>query len=459
MILTPSSCSRDAAPRVSSPPIAISASTPRPSRLSRIRCTPVRPPSVADSPSGLVRDEPRIVPPRGRMPRTAGMSSGTVSPSSGPRQPSRKPMNSYPNSVTPRRTTARITAFRPGQSPPPVSTPTRIWGLPLVVSPERVAAVGRPRPGLGSAGRKVHVLSAFGKLPVGLAAVPGAPRVPVHVLLTGQLHDRVHNLVGDRAQHDPVGLQAVVPGEVQRLAEPDPGPDRQPRPDRARRLELERADHRAGHDRGPGLQCQPRHAGLAAVQAAVRTAGALGVDAQHIAPGQDPQPGAQGPLAGLAAGPVDRDLPDTTEKSLADQALQTAPGEILGLGEKHDLPRERQRREEVIGERQVVARDDDRSRPGDLLRMLRPRAEQDPQQRAEDRLHRPVIHDHMLPRGGAAAEGLPRAGSPWCWPAAPKPPAPRPGRPRQDGCWPSAPRRDGCWPAGPRPEQPPRSWR
>ena len=30
--------------------------------------------------NGLVREEPRMVPPRGRMPRTAGMSSGTVSP-------------------------------------------------------------------------------------------------------------------------------------------------------------------------------------------------------------------------------------------------------------------------------------------------------------------------------------------------------------------------------------------
>ena len=71
-----------------------------------------------------------MVPPRGRMPRTAGMSSGTVSPSSGPRQPSRKPTNSYPYSWVPLRTMPLITAFRPGQSPPPVSTPTRIAASP-----------------------------------------------------------------------------------------------------------------------------------------------------------------------------------------------------------------------------------------------------------------------------------------------------------------------------------------
>src|ERR1700680_68166 len=127
------SCSyrRVAAPRVSSPPIAISASTPSPARLSLIRSTPLRPAPPALSASGVVLDEPRIVPPRGRIPRTACTSRGIVSPSRGPRQPSRNPTNSYPNSWAPRRTSARITAFSPGQSPPPVSTPTRI-GATLV---------------------------------------------------------------------------------------------------------------------------------------------------------------------------------------------------------------------------------------------------------------------------------------------------------------------------------------
>src|ERR1022692_4305283 len=133
-MLTPASCSLAATPRVSSPPIAISTSTPRLSRLSLIRVMPDRPPLAAAPASGFVRDEPRIVPPRGRMPRTACTSSGTVSPSSGPRHPSRNPMNSWPNSVTPRRTIARITAFSPGQSPPPVRIPTRMGALSHVLS-------------------------------------------------------------------------------------------------------------------------------------------------------------------------------------------------------------------------------------------------------------------------------------------------------------------------------------
>src|SRR5829696_1188771 len=118
--LRPSSYSFLATPRVSSPPIAIRASTP---------CC--RSPAATFSNPfstlyGLVREVPRIVPPRGRMPRTCSMPSGPAMPSIGPRQPSRKPTNSWPYSETPLRTTARMTAFRPGQSPPPVSTPIRI---------------------------------------------------------------------------------------------------------------------------------------------------------------------------------------------------------------------------------------------------------------------------------------------------------------------------------------------
>src|SRR5215467_6701359 len=129
--LPPSWCSLAAAPRVSSPPIAISASTPRLSRFSSTRSTPDLPSTVFDAAAGLVREVPKMVPPRGRMPRTAATSRTMVSPSSGPRQPSRKPMNSMSSSALPVRTTARMTAFSPGQSPPPVRTPTRMRSPPM----------------------------------------------------------------------------------------------------------------------------------------------------------------------------------------------------------------------------------------------------------------------------------------------------------------------------------------
>src|SRR4051794_8121263 len=78
--------------------------------------------------NGLVRDDPRIVPPRGRMPRVVSTSSVIVRFSIGPFQPSRNPRNSWPYVSLPLRTAARITALSPGQSPPPVSIPIRMPG-------------------------------------------------------------------------------------------------------------------------------------------------------------------------------------------------------------------------------------------------------------------------------------------------------------------------------------------
>jgi hypothetical protein len=71
-------------------------------------------------------------------------------PSSGPFQPSRKPRNSCPCTSTPFRTTARMTAFRPGQSPPPVRTPMRTAVLPRRASADarQSSAARRCRSGL-----------------------------------------------------------------------------------------------------------------------------------------------------------------------------------------------------------------------------------------------------------------------------------------------------------------------
>ncbi len=66
-----------------------------------------------------------IVPPFGRIPEISSQPSGLRFPSIIPRQPLRTPNVSWPSSQS-RRHTARITGFRPGQSPPPVSIPTRI---------------------------------------------------------------------------------------------------------------------------------------------------------------------------------------------------------------------------------------------------------------------------------------------------------------------------------------------
>src|SRR5437870_6914784 len=88
MTFTARSCNFAATDNVSSPPIAISAST--------LWCESVE--IILSIPSGLfkglVREVRRIVPPRGRMPATFERSSGMALSSRRPRQPSRNPMNS-----------------------------------------------------------------------------------------------------------------------------------------------------------------------------------------------------------------------------------------------------------------------------------------------------------------------------------------------------------------------------
>src|SRR5579871_403146 len=396
---TPCSPSLVATPRVSSPPMATSASTPRPARLSLIRSMPLRPPAPVVF-SGFVRDEPRIVPPRGRMPRTAWMSSGTVSPSSGPRHPSRNPTNSRPYSWTPLRTTARITAFKPGQSPPPVRTPTRMPTTLVGETPARMdEAWSTGKTQAGDRSGDVVIVLLVGLAPVCQLGL-GPASVDVDVLLAGKLGYRLHDLVRHRAQQHGVGL-AVVAGEVHRLTELDPWADPEVRPDRAGPLELERVDHRARDDRGAGLDGQPGHAGLAPVQAAVRAAGALGVDAEHVSGRQHLQAGPQRLLTRCSPGPVDRDLPDPGEERLADQALQPAPGEVLRLGQEDHLARHRQRPEEMVGEGQMVAGQDDRTPPRNVLDPPGPGPEHDLQQHPERVLRHPVAHLHIVPRRGA----------------------------------------------------------
>src|SRR3954454_17604555 len=72
-----------------------------------------------------------MVPPRGRMPDVLLRSSSTVLPSITPAQPERNPTASVPWTLTALRTTPRMTALRPGQSPPPVRMPTR--AMPRIV--------------------------------------------------------------------------------------------------------------------------------------------------------------------------------------------------------------------------------------------------------------------------------------------------------------------------------------
>jgi hypothetical protein len=93
-------------------------------------------------------------------------------------------------------------------------------------------------------------------------------RVQVHVLLTGQLPDRLHHLVGDGPPRLRRRFTRQV-AELQRLADPDLDP-RRPRHRGARREHLPRAHHRHRNHRGAGVERQPADARSASVQPPVR---------------------------------------------------------------------------------------------------------------------------------------------------------------------------------------------
>ena len=75
---------------------------------------------------GLVLEDLRIVPPSLMMSSVLSKLSSVVMFSTAPFQPYLIPITSDPYSLTDLKTKALITEFKPGQSPPPVSTPIRM---------------------------------------------------------------------------------------------------------------------------------------------------------------------------------------------------------------------------------------------------------------------------------------------------------------------------------------------
>lgn len=222
--------------------------------------------------------------------------------------------------------------------------------------------------------------------------------VHVDVLAAGELHQLVHDLVGHRALDVPVTGHPGVAREVQRRAEPDPHPG-DLGDQLAGRLDLVGVEHRRRDDQGAALQGQPGHAGLAPVEPAVRRAGALGIDAGDATGAQYPQLGVQGRPGRPAARAVDRDGAGADEEHLRQPALDALAGEVLGLGDERHPPLHDQRREDRVGERQVVAGEDHRPGVGHVVQPLDLRAEDQPQQRAEEHvLHQPVQHRRPFQR-------------------------------------------------------------
>src|SRR4051795_572252 len=214
--------------------------------------------------------------------------------------------------------------------------------------------------------------------------------VHVDVLLTGEPHDLVHDLVGDRPEDEPVVLQTLVAREVQGLPEPHEraghlaellaGRGHHVRPDDGDR------DHRHLH-----LEGESCHAGLASIQPAVVRTGALGINPEQTALAQDPFRRRESALGGRGAGAVDRDLAGTGEELLLEPALDAGRREVLSLRHERHATGKGQRHEEPVGVRQVVARENGRTLGGDVLCALGPWAEDELQDRADQHpLEQPV---------------------------------------------------------------------
>ena len=128
--LSPFRCNSSAIFSVPSPPITIRASSPNSFALRITSSETSRTVDTSFSRNLYLNGSPRlvvprIVPPRGRIPitslreRTRSFSCGQSRPS----KPSSMPRTFHPYFMMAQFTAARITAFKPGQSPPPVQIP------------------------------------------------------------------------------------------------------------------------------------------------------------------------------------------------------------------------------------------------------------------------------------------------------------------------------------------------
>ena len=159
-----------------------------------------------------------MVPPRGRMPRTFGVpsSSGHALEGTLPAVTEADELEAELLRAT-GRTTARMTALSPGQSPPPVSTPTRIWILPPWIVQEGIHP-----------SEFVQVLS----------TPPPLSRVP-----------RDHDPIGDDARPRAASAAAAGGSRRRRGAPPRTGP---PRPRRSLSEQPQVEDRRDGGRAVPG---------------------------------------------------------------------------------------------------------------------------------------------------------------------------------------------------------------
>jgi len=174
-------------------------------------------------------------------------------------------------------------------------------------------------------------------------------RVLVHVLLSGELADRAHHVVGDGAPRPGWRLARQVT-EFHPLADPDLDAGR-PGQWRPRRQHLPRAHHRHRDHGRAGVERQIADPRPAPVEPAVGRPGALRIEPEQLTRAQQVKRRLEGRLGGSRALPVHLKLVGGPQVGRPEPA-ERAPGrEVLGLGGEHHRTVDHERQVHGVDER------------------------------------------------------------------------------------------------------------
>src|SRR5690625_1866976 len=186
--------------------------------------------------------------------------------------------------------------------------------------------------------------------------------VLVHVLLARQLLDAPDHLIGGLTHHH--GLLLALQLEV---LESDRLPHHHVDAWGAAGLGLEAAPHRDGAAGSPGGPRDAGPPGLAAVEPAVRAAGALGVDAQDLPSLQDLEARLDRRAGGVAPGTIHRHHVQAAHDRREHCVQRRAAGEDVGLAQEMHRAPQRCRQDHRVRVRQMVRGQDHRTLVGDVL--------------------------------------------------------------------------------------------
>src|SRR5207237_2933962 len=141
------------------------------------------------------------------------------------------------------------------------------------------------------------------------------------------------------------------------------------------------ADHADRHDRRVATHRETGDTRVPSVQLAITRPRALGVYPEHLAPAQHVGCRCKRPLARGPTFAPNRNLPAAAEEPCGLRIV-----EVLGLGDERDTAAHDERNEDRVEERAMVAGQDDRPAPGEVIATFDLHAYEHTDDRGEDGL-------------------------------------------------------------------------